>query len=242
MISLKKIKTSALLILVSVLLSACGANQIALTKADKASINTVAINKIDKPIYQLSNKGSGAAAFGAIGGLIAGSEAEELANRLTAITESQKLSVNADLEERLATELKRMGYNVHFIQLKRPDKMSAFENFKTIKYSKADVILDVVVPTAGFSTEHFMMSPEWRPDIRAIVAMGKPGADKLIYSETFMYGYHNPFMSGVEIDAAKEFMLDDEAAVLKDNGKNFVLGLREAVAAIAKNIAAALSK
>lgn len=239
---MKILRTVSLVGILLALLTGCGANKVSLTKQDKQGLRSIAIVKIDKPFYHMTNKGSGAAAFGVIGALAASSDVVTLTGRLNKVVKKKRFNVNLEFEKQLKNELKRIGYKVHFIKLKRADKNKSFENFKNMKYRKADAILDVVVQSAGFSTEHFMMSPDWRPEIKAVVGLGKPGAHNLIYSETFMYGYHNPFMSGTDLDAPKNFMFDDEEDVFKGNGKVIIAGLKGAIKSIARQITEQLKK
>ncbi len=184
-------------------------------------------------------KGGGAAAFGAIGGAMTGVEGENLSARLNKVIKGQKFKFSIELEKQLRHELGRVGFKVHFIKIKRAEKTELFENYKNIRYTKADVILDVVVREAGYSTEHFMSSPEWRPDVKISIGLGKPGQDKLLYSETFMYGYHNFLMSETDLDAPGKYMFEEED-VFAAGDKVIVAGLMDAAHAVARQIASKL--
>lgn len=226
----------------AILLSGCGATSILLKKEDKQNIKTIAIVKINQPTYQMVNKGSGAAAFGAIGGALIGSEADSLTGRLNKVIKKQKFNLNKELEKQLSHELKRVGYKVHFIKMKHNKENELFESYKKIKYSKANAILDVIIVGAGYATTHFMFSPEWRPEVKVSIALGKPGQENLLYSETIMYGYHNIFMSATDLDAPKKYMFDEDEDVFKAGDKVVIAGLKNAVQAIAQQIANRLKK
>ena len=228
---------------ITLLLTGCGAAQVLLKPEDKAGLQNLALITITEPsIYQMVNKGSGATALGGVGGALIGSEAESLTGRLNTVIKNQKFAVSSELENELRNELARIGYKVNLIKLKREDETELMESYSHINSVKADAILDVVIEIAGYSTEHYMFSPEWRPDLKVAVGLGKPGKEKPFYTETIMYGYHNFLMTATDLDATKKHMFNEEEDVFKAGDKVVVSGLKDAVKAIAKHVASRLEK
>lgn len=223
-------------------LSGCGSSSVNIKAEEKQNIKTIAIIKIENTGYQMISKGSGAAAFGALGAVALASDGLSPTEKLNKIIKDQRFSLNKEFEKQLRKQLKQEGYRVHLVNIKRKQKKEPFENFKKFNYSKADAILDVVIEVAGYSTEHFMFSPQWRPDIKVHFGLGRPGQDKLLYSETMMYGYHNMFMSGTDLDAPKKYMFEEEEDVFKAGGKVIAASLKEAVRTIAMEVANRMRK
>ncbi len=67
-------------------------------------------------------------------------------------------------------------------------------------------------------------------------AMVDSKSQKVIYSEKFMYGYHNPFMSGTDIDAPEEYRFKNKEALFSD-ANNLADGIIVSIDAVAKEIA-----
>lgn len=240
---MKLLRSIMTLLAIAAFLTGCGASQIVLKPEHKAGLNNIAIIKINEPsIYQMINKGSGAAALGGVGGAIIGGEAETLTGRLNKAIKGRKFAVSKELQNELSKELNRIGYKVHFIKLKKKNDAELMENYSHINYAKADAILDVIIDTAGYSTEHYMLSPDWRPDLKVTVGLGKPRGDKPLYTETIMYGYHNFLMTATDLDASKEFVFKEEEDVFKAGDEVIVAGLKDGAKAIAKHIASKLKK
>ncbi|WP_428623012.1 hypothetical protein [Sedimenticola sp.] len=62
-----------------------------------------------------------------------------------------------------------------------------------------------------------------------------------IYVEKFMCGYHNPFMSGTDIDAPKVYRFKNKEELFVD-GDKLVSGIRDSVEAVVEKISANLDK
>ena len=222
------------------LLTACAPSAVSIRPEDKNSIKTIAILQIEEPQLRMLNLGSGMAAMGAIGGaaIAASSESERLFKAL----KSKKFSFRNQLTRDLQQQLKKAGYKTIVVKVPREDTRSLLGDYSKLRIKNADAILDVVVTNYGYVTEHFMFSPHWRPEARAFVALAKPMDNKVIYQDAMMYGYHNPFMSGVELDAPKAFHFAEQEDVFKAGASKIISGLKDASLKIALHSSNTLKK
>lgn len=195
---------------------------------------------IEEPQLRMLNLGSGMAAMGAVGGamIAAGEESAKLNKML----ESENFSFQKQLTQDLQQQLKRAGYKTMVVKVTREDSRSLLEDYSQLRIKGADAILDVVVTNVGYVTEHFMFSPHWRPEARVFVAMAKPLSTENIYQDTMMYGYHNPFMSGTNLDASEAFQFAEKEGVFDAGAVKIVSGLKDASEQIALHISSALQK
>lgn len=180
------------------------------------------------------------AAMGAVGGamIAAGEESAKLNKML----ESENFSFQKQLTQDLQQQLKRAGYKTMVVKVTREDSRSLLEDYSQLRIKGADAILDVVVTNVGYVTENFMFSPHWRPEARVFVAMAKPLSTENIYQDTMMYGYHNPFMSGTNLDASEAFQFAEKEDVFDAGAAKIVSGLKDASEQIALHISSALQK
>lgn len=222
-------------------ITACGApDNISIKPETTKNIRTIAIIEAEEAPLRMMNLGSGAAAFGAIGGaaIAAGSKAEQL----QIILKHESFDFSKQLVSDLKRSLASSGYKVSVIKANRKDKYKLMEDYSGVNSNGADAIIDVVITNIGYVTEHFMFSPEWRPESRVFIKMITSRDQQVIYQDTMMYGYHNPFMSGVDIDAPKQFQFENEESVFKAGNKIIVAGLKDASAKIAGHVGEALKK
>ena len=233
------LKKWSLTITLVLLITACAPSAISIKPEDKASIKTIAILQIEEPQLRMLNLGSGMAAMGAIGAAFAANdESKKLFNEI----KRQKFSFQNQLTLDLQKQLKNAGYKTMIVKVKRADIRSLLEDYSHLRIKNADAILDVAVTNYGYVTQHFMFSPHWRPEARAYVALAKPMTKKIMYQETMMYGYHNPLMSGVELDASAAFHFNDQEDIFKAGSTKIVSGLKEASLKIAMQISNTLRK
>lgn len=239
---MKKLLLTGLLVIGAITLSGCGSAPVKLKAEDKVGLNTIAIIQPEKAPVQMINAGSGMAALGPVGGAAIGAEADSLSGQLQKRLSAHNFSVEEKLSHYLTVELKRAGYDIRQVKLKRPEEYELIESYKNINYDKADALLDTVILSAGYKTEHFMFSPYWRPSMHVKVALGRPGSEKPIYAETFMYGYHNPIMSATDVESPEKFHFDEPEEVFAAGDQMILAGLEDAAKSIAAKIAAQLAK
>lgn len=235
-----KIIKGSLFVSLVLLLTACAPSAVSIKAEDKNNIKTIAILQIEQPQLRMLNLGSGMAAAGAIGGasIAAGSESEKLSK----VLDSNKFLFQNQLTSDLQQQLKKAGYKTIVVKMARPDGRELLDDYSKLRIKNADAILDVVVTNYGYVTEHFLFSPHWRPEARAYVAMAKPLDSKVIYQDSMMYGYHNPLMSGVNLDAPETFQFEEPEDVFNAGSPKIISGLKDASLKIAMHISEALRK
>jgi hypothetical protein len=84
--------------------------------------------------------------------------------------------------------------------------------------------MDVALESFGYATEHPMFSPHWRPAAQVKVALVTRATQTVVYQEKFMYGYHNPLMSGTNLDASEIYRFKNREALIADESR-LVAGL-----------------
>lgn len=228
-------KKIVLLSLFTLVLTACGGPSSVMIKPEqKQNIKTIALIEITNPPTRMLNLGTG---FGAIG-LAVSVESEKLEEILKKNRFNFALQLTSDLE----AYLKRSGYVVKKVNVNRTKELALFEDYKSLNIKGVDAILDIVVGNHGYVTEHFMLSPHYRPESRTLVQMADAVSGQVIYSDIMMYGYHNPFMSGIDLETQKKFEFPNQEDVFNAGDKVIVAGLRDAALQTAKEIANALKK
>ncbi len=228
--------------LFAVLLTGCGVSPVKFKPENKADLNTIALIQLETPLTQMINSGSGMATLGAVGGAVIGSEASRLSGKLDAVLKKNNFAIDKALTNQLVSQLKQAGYSVQLIKIRRPNEGELLESYQSIKYNKADAIMDVVIKFSGYQTEHYMFSPHWRPSLKVEVALARPGSEKPMYSETIMYGYHNIFATATDLDSPSKYNFDEVEDVFAAGDRSIIAGLEDAAKSVARQIAEQLKK
>jgi len=233
------------LITISILtiFTGCGTTKTTLRPETKAQINKIAIIRISEPqAYVAQDFGNVGMMFGAAGAAAAGGSSASAGKSVASVTAGVNYKAGKRFTTQLAKELSTSGYQVKLVSVRRKDKTELLENYDAvIKAVNADAILDVVIESIGYATEHPMFSPHWRPASQVQVALVDARTGEKIYSEKFMYGYHNPFMSGTDIEAPEKYHFDSSEELFASDAK-FIKGLNHSVDAVANQIANTLKK
>lgn len=208
-----------------------------------AMVHTVAIVKAPEPNeYTVINKGSPAAAMGALGGAAIAMQANKDQKGLLGALARKKFSFADQLTTDLQKTLQQKGYKTKVVVVKRESGRDLLKDHNALMAQGIDAVLDVATMEVGYSTEHFMFSPFWRPEARVEVGLFPRGGDKAAYDETFMYGYHNPLMSGTDLDAPDKYHFNsrDEMEAAADD--TLIGGLKDASMTIAQTVADKLAR
>ena len=241
---MKLVKFGLLSLLTVLALIGCGAS--APTKIDAATlagIDTIALISVSGPAeYTVINKGSLAAAGGAIGGAMIGAAAEADQPGLVGALSRNRFSFSEQLTADLKAALEARGYKVTVIQVPREKIGQPLKDFASISAGGAQAVLDVAVTNAGYATQHWMNSAFWRPEARVEVNLYSRPASKLVYEEAYMYGYHNPFMGAVDIDAPEQYRFANKELMDAASDDVLIGGLRDASLQIAAQIASKLAR
>jgi hypothetical protein len=234
-----KVKNIILWLSIAIVSIGCGGPSAILIKPDATkNIRSIAILEIKNPIYQMMDLGS-ATPWGAISEQ---NRATEIYPKFIGILKKEKFSFNKYLTNQLHISLRKAGYKTFAIKVKRKNVGKFLENYKKYNSSKVDALLDIAPLTAGYVVENGMTSSHWRPETKTFVRLVNARNGEIIYQDTMMYGYHNPFMSGVDLDAPKKFHFNEREDIFKAGNKTIVAGLKDAAKQVAVEVAKKLKK
>lgn len=236
---ISKIKTILLLAFISAVSTGCGGPSAITVKPDALkNIHSIAVLEIKKPLQRMMDLGS-STPWGAIS---ATNDMKEIQPRFDAILKKEKFSFNTALTRDLYKALKHAGYKTYSLKVKRPDAAKLLEDYSQFKSKKVDALLDVAVVSSGYVVENFITSNFWRPEARVFVRLVNTSDGTILYQDTMMYGYHNPFMSGVDIDAPEKFHFSERADIFKAGDKTLIAGITDASKKVAQEISHQLKK
>lgn len=200
--------------------------------ADAASRTVVLLTPMNPPDYMLLNQGSGAKAFGLIGALADASGDRAKTHKVDDLLKADHFDFSSQFSETLRQKLTAAGYTVSIQKVDRNKPMAM------AKYSgSAPSIIDTGVWHVGYANES-IADNDFRPAIKVDVQMTSAG--RTVYSEAVMYGYHNPFMKGTELDAPKDYYFDDFDRLVADPAK-LRKGLDLGIDAITAHVVARLT-
>jgi hypothetical protein len=224
---------AVLLCVMALLISGCvTAQQIDLDKAANNRLRKIALMPVDPPQNVIvQNIGSPAMAFGAIGGLIAGTNDAGHSNTYAEMLKTRKVELASVMTAAIQDELRKSGFEVVTITDQKP-KVS--ENGKTLDYkgihTDADALMVVRIATVGFMSPQF--SSSYRPWVAVTAVVFDAKTEKPIYVKTFSAGYEMKVKNAIHVDTSARFKygnFDDLSARFDDS----VAGLTEGESLIA---------
>lgn len=224
------------------LLAACGPAKVAVKPDTVSQIRTVALVRVaEPPAYVANDFGNPGLMFGALGGAVAGASSANAGKSVDQLAGEAGFKAGEQLTEKLRTGLEANGYQVRVVDAQRPKPGKLLETVDAVPAGDADAVLDVAIESAGYATEHPMFSPHWRPAAQVQVALVDRRTGEALYSEKFMYGYHNPLLSGTDLDAPPSYQFKDKDALFADRDQ-LVAGMAHSVDSVADAIVANLEK
>ncbi len=229
------------IIILSFVLSGCGGAKLVLKPEAVSSVQKIALLRPMEPQYRMMDLGSPAGAMGAIGAIVIAVNGEEVAKSLSSVVAANHYSFSENLTQEISAQLQKSGYEVVVIDVPERD-FEFLEDYSQVDVQGADAVLDVVATNTGYVTEHFMFSPEWRPEARVLVSLYSLKNSDVAYQETLMYGYHNPLMSATDIDANKEYVFKKKEDVFEKGDEVVLAGLDDAIKAVASHISDKLGR
>ena len=236
---ISKIKIIVLLAFVTLVSTGCGGPSAVMVKPDALkNIRSIAVLEIKKPVQRIMDLGS-STPWGAAS---AHNDMKEIQPRFDAVLKKEKFAFNTALTQDLYKALRHAGYKTYALKVKRPDAAKLLEDYSQFKSRNVDALLDVVVVSSGYVVENFITSNFWRPEARVFVRLVNANDGTTIYQDTMMYGYHNPFMSGVDIDAPDKYHFSERADIFKAGDKTLIAGLYDASKKVAQQISKQLKK
>lgn len=230
-----KLRIFSIVILMA-LVTGCGSTRMAVKPEVASRIHSIALIRVGEPeAYVAQDFGNPGMMLGAVGGAVAGASSANAEKSVTQIVTDRDYAAGRDLTQLLESRLRDMGYEVQVVSVERKDKDKLLEDYRGVETGGADAILDVVIESIGYATEHPMFSPHWRPASQIRVALVDSRSGEKLYAEKFMYGYHNPFMSGTDLDAPATHHFKNKDALFAD-GKKLVAGIQDSVRAVTVEI------
>lgn len=227
---------------VAVLLSGCGSAPVALRSDAIKKIKTVALISVSEPqTYAANDFGNPGSMFGAIGGAVAGMSSANAGKNLEQIAQDAGYKAGEDMTRSMQDQLVKAGYAVSVVKVAREKSGELLSTYEGVNSGGADVIMDLAIQTIGYATEHPMFSPHWRPASIVNVALVDSRTHEKLYAEKFMYGYHNPFMSGTNLDAPVTFHFRNKDSLFADSNI-LVDGMQDSVNAVTRKVAGNLLK
>ena len=224
----------AALIACTTLTGCVGARYTEYTPSQDASLKSVVLlAPMNPPDYLLMNQGSGAKAFGLIGALADASGDRAKTNKLDDLLKAGQFDFSAELSKALQKKLQAAGYTVSIetVERKKPMAMAKYSG------NAAGAVIDTGVWHVGYANES-ITDQDFRPAIKVDIQMTSKG--KTLYSEAVMYGYHNPFMKGTDLDAPKEYYFDGYDRLVSDPAR-LRKGLDLGIEAIASHVVGRLT-
>lgn len=203
-----------------------------------SEIKTIAIIRVPPPLdVVVLDRGSIGFAFGAIGAAAVLMDANTKQKGLLGAIARARFSFSDQLTQDLTEAVTARGFKTLLVDADRkgrPDKL--FDDYSAIQPTGADAILDVSLVTLGYTTEHFLFSPHWRPEVSVWAALTPRAATQPLYKERIMYGWHNPLMSAAKLHAPKEFQFANQEAMEGADDATLISGLKDASKAIAAEV------
>jgi len=234
-----KIRNIIFLLSLAIISVSCGGpSAISVKPETTKNIRSIAILEIKEPFYQMMDLSS-ATPWGAIAEQ---NRAKEIKPKFVSILKKENFSFNKYLTKQLHRSLRKSGYKTYAIKVKRDEKDIFLKSYAKYKSTKVDALLDVTPITAGYVVESVLISGYWRPETKTYVRLVNSRDETVIYQDTLMYGYHNPFMSGFDLDAPKKFHFEERADIFKADNKTIVAGLKDAANKVAEHIGEQLKK
>jgi hypothetical protein len=184
----------------------------AFNREGAAAIKTVAITKGSKTeFYEAGMLGHPGASFGLIGGLIAAADIQSKSNRLTQAIKPEETKLQERLNEKLQAALAQVGYETSVMAL--PAEVSEEQLLETVKKSATDTVLTVGVVgkylAAGPSSDYFPYIV-----VKARKLESKTG--KVLYEDTFTYGYTFPNVQTVHMASDAKYRFNSIDALVAD--------------------------
>jgi hypothetical protein len=204
--------------LVAVALSGCTAN--GGYKAYKSSPGDAPIKSIvlltpmNPDHYVIIEQGTASGQLGMAGALAAMQGDGSKEAQMNTFLKNGGFDFGPQFTQRLQKKLADAGYSVSIIAVERSKPMGMAK--VPAEAAQADAVIDTAIWHVGYGNVS-IIDPAYRPAIKVDVRMTR-GANK-VYGETLMYGYHNHFMAGTDLDAPGSYFFNGYAALLHDPAK-----------------------
>jgi hypothetical protein len=204
--------------LIGVTLSGCTAN--GGYKAYKAAAGDAPIKAIvlltpmNPDHYVIINQGTASSSLGMAGALAAMQGDGSKEAQMNTLLKNGGFDFGAQLTQRLQKKLTDAGYRVSTVAAERSKPMGMAK--VPAAAAQADAVIDTAIWHVGYGNVS-IIDTAYRPAIKVDVRMTRGG--NKVYGETLMYGYHNTFMAGTDLDAPGSYFFNGYDALLRDPAK-----------------------
>ncbi|WP_410499925.1 hypothetical protein [Chitinibacter sp. S2-10] len=191
----------------TLLFSACATvNKQAFNKEMATNIKTLTITRQDAPEkYGISIIAHPGLNFGLVGGLIAAADMESKSSTLTTALDPKITKLRERLSNQLISELGKAGYTAEMMS--HPDEK---DPVVLINDLRGKVASDGILATKIYAA-YIAAGPTtpYYPYIRAEVALADSKNGKILYQDTFTYGYTFPESKTVHLNSRPEYQFND---------------------------------
>lgn len=140
------------------------------------------------------------------------------------------------MEKALTTDLERSGYKVVLIPLPRSNDKHFAEDFSTVGSYQIDALLDTsIILGVGYFDVNFT-DTALRPAVNVRTQLISWPEKQTLFSETILFGYRNPLISGTQIPAPSSYRSENFDEILNNRNRT-IQGLDYGIAAVASHIA-----
>jgi hypothetical protein len=233
-------KTSRLALLaLAASLSACATISQQQFNPQAESIHTIALISVADPVeYRTTDYGSKAGLLGPIGGAAIASGAAKMTAALTQAVKESKFDYSRAMQAALTEQLTRAGYKVVTVSARR-DGAKLLSDYSAVPSGGADALLDIEGLVVGYSSVS-VYDGDLRPHVQVNARLVSAKTRAPLYSEQFLFGYHNAFMSATELPSDKQYYFKNFESLM-DNKARAIEGLQRGTETIAAQIAQRLS-
>jgi uncharacterized protein YceK len=221
------------------LFSACATVQKqAYNKELASNINSLTIMRQDAPEkYGINIVAHPGLNFGLVGGLIAVADMESKSTKITTALDPKTTKLRERLSNQLVTSLEKVGYTSEVVTYADDNDPKVLINNLRGKVTTDGILTTKVYAAyvaAGPTTPYY-------PFVQADVALADAKSGKLLYQDTFSYGYTFPNSKTVHMSSNAEYQFDDiEQLIAKTDLARE--GLSKGVEAIISAVASDLAK
>jgi len=230
-----------LLLVVSILLNACGGVQKVVLKPESLQPvkHITIIKNVNPDVYSATDAGNPSAGLGLIGGIIIANSSAEKTKSLAQVIANSKFDFSAELTQKLIDKLQNQNYQVSTISVERPSSMELLQKYPNTQ--NTDAFLDITVMRVGYSTQNFLTSAHWRPSAQLLVGLVQSQTNETLFRDKIMYGLHSSLLAGTDLDAPEKYNCSS-ADELFSNEKRVVDGLKGSAEVLAEYISDILKK
>jgi hypothetical protein len=222
------------------LVAGCGGASSQQFDPRREAIKTIALITVPAPSqYQAVDWGGKASLFGAAGGVATQADAKTMSVALTKAAKDANFEYSREMQTALAERLKGAGFKVVAVSAQREAPEKLLSDYSQVPSGGADALLDIDARNVGYSSYN-IQDPELRPHVHVDVRLVSAKTHAVLYSDQIMFGYHNPYMSAIQLPSERQYYFKDFGTLMADQPRA-LRGLRSGTQAIAEHIAKRLT-